>query len=112
MKHVKYAEKSVLVGDDAADTLMEYARVIGDNGGADTVTLEVISPDGNVVEATFLLNGSTEMMIESTNADINPPDNAAAVREMQERIDAIARPSQLQPETRPDEEWQDASGLT
>lgn len=32
MKHVKYAEKSVLVGDDAADTLMDYARMLAGEG--------------------------------------------------------------------------------
>ena len=50
MKHVTFAEKSLLMGDDAADTLLEYARVLGDHDRVDTVALRSISPDGNTVE--------------------------------------------------------------
>ncbi|WP_372983468.1 hypothetical protein [Microbacterium sp.] len=86
MKHVKYAEKSVLVGDDAADTLMDYARVLASEGSADTVTLRVVSPDGNIVDASFLLTPSTELMVESTNSQLEEPDNWETVQEMRDRI--------------------------
>jgi len=88
MKHVKYAEKSVLMGDDAADTLMDYARMLANAGNADTVTLRVISPDGNAVDASFLLTPSTELMVESTNSGLDEPENDETVRTMRERIAA------------------------
>nr|WP_201469924.1 hypothetical protein [Microbacterium hydrocarbonoxydans] len=91
MKHVKYAEKSVLVGNDAADTLMDYARMLAAEGNADTVTLQVVSPDGNVVDASFLLTPSTELMVESTNSPLEEPDNAVTVHEMRERISSSQR---------------------
>lgn len=103
MKHVTYGEKSVLMGDDAADTLLEYARLIADNGGADSVTLTSISPDGNTVETSFLLGPNTMMMVESTNSQIQPPDNEEAVSEMKDRIDAITRPAVAEP----DEPWEE-----
>lgn len=93
MKHVTYAEKSLLVDDDAADALIEYARVLADNGGADTVTLRAVSPDGNTVEATFLLNASTVLMIESTNSELSPPGNDDIATELRDRIAAIDRPA-------------------
>jgi hypothetical protein len=93
MKHVKYADKALLVDDDTADALIEYARVLADNGGADTVTLRAISPDGNTVEATFLLNGSTVLMIESTNSEVSPPRNDDITAELRDRIAAIDRPA-------------------
>lgn len=99
MKHVSYADKPVLVGDDAADTLIEYARALAENGGADTVTLRAVSPDGNSVEATYLLNSSTILMVETTNSDLEPPDNAEVVRSMRDRIEALDRP--LSPEAAP-----------
>jgi hypothetical protein len=34
------------LGDDAADTLLEYARLIAGTSGADSVTLQASSPDG------------------------------------------------------------------
>ncbi|MFK4836017.1 hypothetical protein ACI3KY_09830 [Microbacterium sp. ZW T2_14] len=92
MKHVSYADKPLLMGDDAADTLLEYARLVADNERADTVTLNAISPDGNTVEASFLLDVSTILMVESTNSEMEPPDNTEVVQEMRERIDAITRP--------------------
>jgi hypothetical protein len=92
MKHVTYAEKSLLMGDDAADTLLEYARLLADNDRADTVTLRSLSPDGNTVEASFLLTVSTILMVESTNSDIAPPDNGHAVEDMRDRIEGITHP--------------------
>jgi hypothetical protein len=85
------------MGDKAADTLLEYARLLADNDKADTVTLTAISPDGNTVEASFLLTAGSILMIESTNSDVAPPDNTATIGDMQDRIDAITRP--LTPET-------------
>ena len=92
MKHVSYADKSLFMGDDAADTLLEYARLVADNNRADTVTLRSISPDGNTVEASFLLDASTILMVETTNSEVEPPDNSEAVQDLKERIDAITRP--------------------
>lgn len=92
MKHVSYADKSLFMGDDAADTLLEYARLVADNDRADTVTLRSISTDGNTVEASFLLDASTILMVETTNSEVEPPDNSEAVQDLKERIDAITRP--------------------
>ncbi|MCW3493350.1 hypothetical protein [Microbacterium sp. SSM24] len=98
MKHVTFADKSLLMGDAAAEALLEYARLIADTHGADSVTLKSISSDGNTVDASFLLNANTVLLIESTNSDVVAPDNRAATQEMQERIDAISRPASAQPE--------------
>jgi len=92
MKHVSYADKPLLMGDEAADTLLEYARLVADNARADTVTLRAVSPDGNTVDASFLLDASTILMVESTNSEVEPPDNSEAVQDLKERIDAITRP--------------------
>ena len=59
MKHVTFGDKALLMGDDAADALLEYARLLSDTDAADSVTLRAISPDGNTVEASFLLNTNT-----------------------------------------------------
>lgn len=95
MKHVTYGEKSLFMGDDAADVLLEYARLVADTGRADTVTLRSISPDGNTVEASFLLNVSTVLMTESTHSNVEPPDNSASVEDIRERIAAIERPAAM-----------------
>jgi hypothetical protein len=101
MKHVTFADKSLLMGDDAADVLLEYARLIADTSGADSVTVRAISPDGNTVDAGFLLNANSILMIESTNSEIEAPDNSEIVQEIRGRIEAITRP--VTP--RPADDW-------
>lgn len=91
MKHVTFAEKSLLVGDEAADLLLEFARLIGQRGGSDLVTMRAIGPDGNDVDATFLINASTVMMAETASAQLSEPDNADAEDYMSARIDEITR---------------------
>jgi hypothetical protein len=98
MKHVMYAEKSLLMGDEVADAILEYARLLADASHADTVTVRAIGVDGNTVDAAFLLNSTSVMMVESTNSTVVPPDNAEAVRYLQEQIERLRRPPGVQAE--------------
>lgn len=80
------------MGDDAADSLLEYARLLGEASHVDTVTVRAIGPYGNAVDAALLLNGSSAMVVESTNWTVQLPGNDEAVRYMQERIGHLTRP--------------------
>jgi hypothetical protein len=86
MKHVTIADKSFLVGDDAADTLIRYAALMGKVGSADTVTIRSIGVDGEVVEAQFLLNPGSVLMSESTHSALPEPDNSDALQYMWDQI--------------------------
>jgi len=97
MKHVTYGDKALLVDDEAADWLMEYARALGSAHMTDTVTLRAIGPDGNDVEATFLLNAGTELMNETANTVAQGPPNHEMVAYMQERTRLIVAPPDIQP---------------
>lgn len=101
MKHVMYADKSVLMGDDAADVLLEYARLLADSGRADSVTLQTITPDGNTVDTSFLLGPSPIMVMETTSYELQAPNNDEMVAELKERIAAMARPVTAEAE----EQW-------
>ena len=92
MKHVSFGEKTLLMGDDIAQALVEYARILGNESRADTVTAKGIGPDGNTVDITFLLNAATTLVIESTDSDIEPPENDEAVRYVNDSIERIQRP--------------------
>ncbi len=98
MKHIMFAEKSLLMGDEVADLLLAYAQALAENSRADTVTVRAISPDGNTVDAAFLLNAATVMMTESTNSTVEAPENEEAVKYLRERIDRLANPPTAQPE--------------
>lgn len=105
MKHVSYADRALLMGDDAADTLLEYAWLIADSQRADTVTLKSISPDGNTVDASFLLDASTILMVETTTSEMETPDNSEVVQDMRDRIDAITRPVSVGAQEPPDADY-------
>ncbi|MEP6481839.1 MAG: hypothetical protein ABJA94_07520 [Rhodoglobus sp.] len=96
MKHVTYADKSLLIGDEAATTLLQYAAMLGSRGAADTVTLKALDGQGNDVEAIFLLNSGTVMIAETGNTTVPEPDNAEATDRMKERIRELT-PSEVLP---------------
>jgi hypothetical protein len=99
MKHLTYADKSLLVDDDTADWVLEYARALGTNGRADTVMVRAIGADGNEVEVTMLLNNSTQISAETASATAQAPTNDASVRYMQEQVRLIIAPPEAKPET-------------
>ena len=92
MKHITYAEKSLLLGDEAADTLIEYAAVLASHGRGDGITLRALSSDGDEVDATFLLTAGAPLMAETATTRLPAPDNAEAVALMRSRIDRWERP--------------------
>jgi hypothetical protein len=98
MKHVTFADKSLLVGDDAADTLTEYSAAIARHHTADTVTLTAYGWDGADVEATFVLDQGTVLMAESTQSSLPEPDNDEVVREMREKLMRLSSPNPVEPD--------------
>jgi len=92
MRHVTFADKSLLLGDDATATLLEYAAELGKRGQADTVTVNAISSDGDDVEAEFLLNSGSPLMAESSTTQVEEPDNSEAIAYMSRRIQLLTRP--------------------
>jgi len=98
MKHITFADKSLLAGDELADVLVDYAATLADNNRADSVTFSAIGADGDEVEATYLLNSGTNLVIETSNTTLPEPENSAVVHYMQQRIDALRYPKTVQPQ--------------
>ncbi|QEE61037.1 hypothetical protein FVA74_05195 [Salinibacterium sp. dk2585] len=97
MKHVTYSEKSLLMGDEAADVLMEYSALLGQYGTADTVTLRCFGADADEVDATFVLNQGSALMAETTHTSMAEPDNTEAVRVMRAKMKRLGTPSLVSP---------------
>ena len=95
MKHVTYGEKAHFMGDDAADTLMEYASALGRSGCTDSVTLRAIDEHGNLVDASFLLNPSTSLLVESSSSDMADPDNEKVIEHMHREIYRLLDPPEI-----------------
>jgi len=80
------ADKSLLIGDEAADVLMQYAALIAQIHRGDAVVLRALGVDGAQVEVTFLLNGGTVLLAESSTSVLPEPDNTDAVTYMREQL--------------------------
>ncbi|HEV7743326.1 MAG TPA: hypothetical protein VGO65_13005 [Pseudolysinimonas sp.] len=108
MKHVTMADKSLLIGDEAADLLIEYAALLARADSADTVSLNAYGDDGDPVEVTFLLNSGTVLLIESSDSVVTEPENYAGVAYLREHISRIESPPQVQPMEQPpqQQDWE------
>ncbi|MFS0853026.1 hypothetical protein [Microbacterium sp. 179-I 3D4 NHS] len=100
MKHVTYGEKAHFLDDAAATALLEYASALGNASASDTVTVQAVDLHGNRVEATFLLNPSTELMMESASGQVAELDNSAVVEHMRAAIARLTDPPEIEPESR------------
>ncbi len=80
------ADKSLLIGDAAADALVEVAALVARLSSGDSVTLRGIGIDGEEITASFLLNSGTVMISESTFSNLPEPDNSEQVEYMRAKI--------------------------
>ncbi len=97
MKHLTFADKGLLVGDDVADLLLEYAALLARKGDADTVELAAYGADGAAVQATLMLAEGTPLMAETTHTDLPEPDNGDTVMYLREQIMRRSSPPPVQP---------------
>lgn len=99
MKHVMYAEKSLLMDDESADALIDYAAAVAASGGGDTVRLHAVGDDGNEVTVTFLLNSATVLIVETATAKIVTLDNDETVSAIHRKIQRLRNPPPASSET-------------
>jgi hypothetical protein len=92
VKHLTMADKSLLVGDQAADTVARYAALLAQHNGGDTVDLHAVSSDGDEVDATLVLNSGTSLIVETTHSNLPEPDNTTAIEYMQGKIQLLESP--------------------
>lgn len=90
MKHLQFGAKSLFVGDEAADLLIDYGAQISQLRTGDRVDLRGFSSEGNPIITSFLLNGGTNLVAETTSLNFGEPDNAEAVAYMRGRIESLA----------------------
>jgi len=92
MMHIRYAEQSLLLGDEVVDLMMEYAVLLAQHGSADRVQVAAIGTDGEPVTATLLLGPATIMVAETARAAFDEPDNGTAVESLTGKIDNLKNP--------------------
>lgn len=92
MKRVMYSEKSLLMGDEVVNLMMEYAVVLARTSSADQIDVEAITAEGERVTATFLMGPATIMVAETTQSSYPEPENGAVVSYLREQIGLIKEP--------------------
>ncbi len=91
MRHVTYANKSFLLGDEAADLLIRYAAALASAKLGDTVPLNAIGSDGDEEVVQMLLDTGAPLMVESASSALPEPDNAEAVEYIRDAMRALVR---------------------
>jgi hypothetical protein len=99
MKHLTYADKSVLVGDEAADVIIEFSALLAETGHADAVVLHAIGSDGDEVTASFVLGSGTNLMAETTTSRLPEPNNTEMIAHMRGKIALYGSPPKAGPDT-------------
>ena len=97
MKQITYSDSSWLVGDDAADVILEYAVLLARIESADAVGVRALGVDGQEQHVTFLIGPATMMTAETTDSGRAEPDNDEAIAEIYRRIGRITSPPHAQP---------------
>ena len=94
MKNLVYGDSSWLIGDEAADAVLEYAVLLAKHATADTLDVAVLGPDGNSETTTLVLGPSTTIQAQTTRSELAEPDNSALINYVRERVHAAVQPAQ------------------
>ncbi|MGN6127381.1 MAG: hypothetical protein ACTHON_12490 [Humibacter sp.] len=89
MKQLVVAGAGFLLGDDAADTVVDYATVLTRLSSADAIELRARTVDGRDTTVYFVLNSATSVLALSVADDGSEPDNRAPVSYMRQAIERI-----------------------
>ena len=98
MKHVTYADKNLMVGDETADTLIAYATALAVAKTADSVQINALGTEGEPVVATFLLDTGAPLMVETSPSTLDEPDNVEVTEYMTKRTQQLTSPKSVAPE--------------
>jgi len=86
MKELIFAGRPVLVGDAAADAVVDYSAVLVRAASADTIELRALDASGARIEVYYVLGSAGTVMAQTVESAEPEPDNAEAVTYMNAAI--------------------------
>ena len=86
MKELIFPGRAVLVGDAAADAVVDYSAVLTRMASADTIELRALDEKGRSVEVYYMLGSAAPVMAQTVESELAEPDNEEAVRYMHAAI--------------------------
>ncbi|WP_210509103.1 hypothetical protein [Naasia sp. SYSU D00057] len=84
MKHITFADKTLLVGDEVADLLVAYCTALANAQKADSVEVHGFSATGEEVVASFVFTSGSSLMAESVHTSLPDPDNKDALEHIRD----------------------------
>jgi hypothetical protein len=107
MQHLTVDSKDLLIGDEAAEALTEYAALVAKHGTADRVKLRAFGSDGDEVTATIVLSAGTTILTETSHNSLPEPENGDAIAYIREQIRLLVTPPPpWAPETEDEAAWE------
>ncbi len=97
MQHLIYGYTSVLVGDAAADVILEYAVALNQSRLSDLVTVPTTDHSGYVSTVRLLLAPGIPLMAEPAPDDDLEHEHRGFVAELRTRIVAVLTASTVPP---------------
>ncbi len=97
MRHLRVESKDLLIGDEVADLLTQYAALVADHGRGDRVHLHAISSDGDETHVTLVLSSGTTLLTETAHTQLPEPDNTETVTYLRQRVEQLGAPPPIQP---------------
>lgn len=94
MKRIEYGDSSWLIGDAAADAILNYTVFMAKANTADAVDVVVIGADGADETMTLVLGPATMIHTETTRSHRDEPDNTALLKYVADRIREAGLPVQ------------------
>jgi len=97
MKLLNYGDTEWLVGDEAAELLMNYSVLMARASTADSINVTMLDSHGEPQNLNILIGPATMMTSRETESAFDEPTNDAAVAEVRGKISAIEDPPPVQP---------------
>jgi len=96
MRRIRYSGDTVLLGDEAADALMDYAARLARDDSAVSLAIRAIDDRGVENAVDILVGPATMMTATHVESDLPEPDNSAMVAELARRFSLLDAPPPVQ----------------
>ena len=80
-----YTGQAVLLADDVCEALLRYAQALADTQSSDVVTVPVLAPDGQSIQAEFLLGPASQLYATAAGDSHADPSHPGVVEELDRR---------------------------
>jgi len=101
MKNIRYDSTMILVADDVADAVIEYAAALSGGDRADTVDVPAVGPDGTMTTTKILIGPASEIVVEDADEDELEADAPEFVARLRQAAKTFGHSKPIHADSRP-----------